>query len=195
MSYDSEVSGFFNENAGGGGGAPSFKHENVGDTVSGEIVSMREMDQTHFSGPLAGQPIKDEKKGGNKKQLQVILATSLRNWDGVSRTPTDQDGNPEPASNDDGARAIYVRGWMTGAVLDAVRAKGEKFPRVGGRLAVQLTEAHDKQKQNPKKYRAKYEPPAAGAGMFEEAAVQADAQQAAQQSQSAPVLDDEIPFS
>lgn len=194
MTAMNDASSFFDTHSGGGGGAPSFKHTNVGDTVSGEIVSMREMDQTHFSGPKQGQPIYDEKKGTVKKQLQVVLATSLRNWDGVSRTPTDQDGNPEPPSNDDGARAIYVRGWMTGAVLDAVRAKGEKFPRVGGRLAVQLTEAHDKQKQNPKKYRAKYEPPAAGAGMFEEAAVQADAQQAAQQSQSAPVLDDEIPF-
>ena len=194
MSYDSEVSDFFNNHGGGGGGgAPSFKHVNVGDTVVGEIVSMREMDQTHYSGPNQGQPIKDEKRGGNKKQLQVVLRTELRNWQGCEPSK-DMDGNPQPASEDEGMRAIYVRGWMTGAVQDAVRKAGEKFPEVGGKLAVKLIEAHDTRKQNPKKYEAKYKAPTPGAGMFAEEAVQADAKQAAQQSTPAESMDDEIPF-
>lgn len=196
MTAMNDASSFFDTHSGGGGGAPSFKHTNVGDTVSGEIVSMREMDQTHYSGPLAGQPIADEKRGGNKKQLQVVLRTELRNWQGCEPSK-DQDGNPEPASNDEGMRAIYVRGWMIGAVADAVRAAGAKYPEVGGTLAVRLIEAHDTKKQNPKKYDARYKAPAPGAGMFAEEAVQADAQAAQAQAASptqAAELDDEIPF-
>lgn len=198
MTAMTDAMGFFDAHSGGGGGAPSFKHVNVGDTVSGEIVSMREMDQTHYSGPLAGQPIKDEKRGGNKKQLQIVLRTELRNWQGCEPSK-DVDGNPQPPSEDEGMRAIYVRGWMIGAVADAVRAAGAKYPEVGGTLAVRLTEAHDTRKQNPKKYDARYKAPAPGAGMFADEAVQADAQ-AAQESAGAPTpasaaeLDPEIPF-
>src|SRR5699024_1986567 len=59
-------------------------------------------------------------KGGFKKQLQVVLETTLRNWDGLKKTPTDQDGVEKPASEDTGSRAIYVKGWMIGPVSDAI---------------------------------------------------------------------------
>lgn len=196
MTASHEVSSFFDSHSGGGGGgAPSFKHVEVGDTVAGEIVSMRQMDQTHYSGPLAGQPIPDEKRGGNKKQLQIVLRTNLRNWAGCGDVPpTDRDGNPQPPSEDEGMRAIYVRGWMTGAVTDAVREAGAMYPDVGGQLAVRLIEAHDKKKQNPKKYDAKYKAPAPGADMFADEAVQADARAQASAPAPATNLDDEVPF-
>lgn len=186
----------------GGGGAPSFHFGNLGDTVKGKIVSLRQMDQTYFG---TKTPIPDPKRPGqNKKQLQVILETPLRNWEGCKNNQSsDQDGNLRPPSEDTGARAIYIKGWMIGAVADAV-AKAtdgkERAPRVGGMLAVQFSEAEPTNKGNDlKKYAANYKAPAVGAELFEDAEEEKTTNAVAAANAPSMSLDDdeddiEVPF-
>src|SRR5699024_3220662 len=87
MNGNSDASSFFSQVSGGGGGAPSFAFQKLGDTVKGRVVSCKMMDQTYFG---TSDKIPDG-KGGYKKQLQVVLDTNLRNWEGLKKTPTDQD--------------------------------------------------------------------------------------------------------
>ena len=180
----------------GGGGAPSFAFQNLGDTVKGRVVSSKMMDQTKFG---TDEKIPDG-KGGFKKQLQVVLETSLRNWDGIKKTPTDEDGQPRPASEDTGSRAIYVKGWMIGPVADALlKATGgeRNFPVAGDILAVKFSEETPTNKGNPlKKFAANAKAAPDGFGDFAEA--QEEKTAAATSAAEAPSLDDdddvEIPF-
>lgn len=165
----------------GGGGefAPSLKFKlgngpggntEVGGGVIGTIVSMTQQDQTKQGGT---EKVPDG-KGGFKKQVQVILQTDLRNWDKVAKVPLDADTKqPLPASEDDGRRAIYVKGWMTGAIGDAVaKATGgaTKVPQIGGKLGVKVIELVPTDKGNPyPKYEAQYQAPVSGADVFESA--------------------------
>lgn len=176
MSNDNAMSeDFFGTYGGGSGGsgAPSFKFARKGDTVKGTVKSLRQTDQTYFSGPDAGKPIPDEKRPGqNKQQIVATLETNLRNWEGVARIPRDEDGNDLPASEDTGSRAIYIKGWMIGAIGDAVRAatNGERRGLyVGDQIAVALIEEHDSARQTPKKYKANVKPAAVGAELFDQA--------------------------
>lgn len=164
---------------GGGDGTPSFDFGDgrildpnhpqytVGRHVAGTIVSTSVMDQTD----MATKKPKLDRDGNVKKQLAVILQTAHRNWEAVKKIPTDEHGQQLPPSADDGKRAIYVAGWMTGAVGDAVRAATNQVgaPRVGGKLAVRVSELAANPGGNPfRKYEARYEPPAAGAEMFQQ---------------------------
>lgn len=164
---------FFNTYSGeGGGGAPAFRFQEVGDTVKGVVASTRPMEQTVF-GSNPPKPIPDPKRPGqNKMQLQVVLETNLRDWAGC-KPGKDRDGNPEPASADTGARAIYVKGWMIGAIGDAVSeaTNGERRHLIpGDKVAVQFSETEDTGKGNPlKKFSANVVPTAKGAEMFNEA--------------------------
>lgn len=180
----------------GGDYAPGWWTGQVGNSIAGTIVEEPVvMDQTDFT---TKQPIYERKNGqvvvdpttGQpriKKQLKVILDTPLRNWQGLKQAPLDQETNqPRPPHEDDGRRAVYIKGWMTGAVGDAIRAAGQTgAPRKGGKLAVRVTELVATSNGNPyPKYEARYQPPAAGDAMFAEppAAQQAPpAQQAPQQ--------------
>jgi len=182
---------------GGGNYAPSFKFAQVGDTVSGEILSVEQQDQTSMKD---GQPILD-KRGQVKKQLQIILQTTLTNWQNVAKVPTDRDTQqPLPGSQDDGRRAIYVKGWMIGAVGDAVeKATGQRgAPRVGGKLAVRHSGTRPSSQPQPiKLYEAKYQAPAnvAQDDMFSSAPQQqAPApQQASPWEQQAPAPQQQAP--
>ena len=169
MNTNSDASSFFSQFSGGGGGAPSFAFQKIGDTVKGRVVSCKMMDQTYFG---TSDKIPDG-KGGYKKQLQVVLDTNLRNWEGLKKTPTDQDGVPQPASEDTGARAIYVKGWMIGPVSDAIsKATGgeRNFPVAGDILAVQFSEETPTNKGNPlKKFAANAKAAPEGFGDFAEA--------------------------
>lgn len=178
--------------AGGGDYAPSVKFAQVGDSVSGEILSVAQQDQRDIND---NTQLLYDRNGNVKKQLQVIIQTGLKDWAGVARIPTDPDSKqPLPADRDDGRRAIYVKGWMIGAVGAAVeKATGSRgAPRVGGKLAVRYSGTRDTGKPQPLKlYEAVYQAPAnvAQDGMFAEQAQQAPAQQApAQQApaQQAP---------
>ena len=168
MNPNSDASSFFSSFT-GGGGAPSFAFRELGDVVKGRVVSCKMMDQTKFG---TDEKIPDG-KGGFKKQLQVVLDTNLRNWDGLKKTPTDQDGVEKPASEDTGSRAIYVKGWMIGPVSDAIlkATNGERnFPVAGDILAVQFSEETPTNKGNPlKKFAANAKAAPEGFGDFAEA--------------------------
>lgn len=131
-----------------GGGVKSASFPAVGTTVTGQIVREPEVQQQ-----------KDFKTGELKfwandgtpmQQLKVVLATDLRD-------PS------EP--NDDGERAIYVKGNLLKAVRDAVRRSGAKGLEVGGILAVTYSGDGIAQGQldPPKLYTAVYTPAARNA--------------------------------
>ena len=159
----------------GGDFAPTLKFTNdkgpggrtqVGGGVIGEILSMTKQQQTKYqSNPP--EPIFAKDGVTPLMELKVILQTTLRDWDKCAKVPKDADKNPLPASEDDGKRAIYVRGWMTGAIGDAVeKATGRKgAPKIGGRLGVKLTELVETTKGNPyPKYEAVYTAPSGAEG-------------------------------
>ncbi len=94
----------------GGDGGNSFAFEHVGDSVTGQIVSLTEQQQTDLQ---TGEP-KTFSNGQPMLMYRVALATQLRD-----------PGNPA----DDGRRDIYLKGSRKSgcqsslaAVLDAVRA-------------------------------------------------------------------------
>lgn len=149
--------------AGSGGGGPSFKFGNPGDTVQGTIVSMAKVPQTDFS---TGKPVLD-KNSQPAWQVQIVLQTALRGWQGVSKVPTDLNNQPRNPAEDDGKRAIYAKGVMLYAIGEACKAAtGQPFPAEGGNLAVRYTHTQPSP-QNPqntvKHYQAAYQPPPSGA--------------------------------
>lgn len=187
----SEEDGFF---AGGGGdGVPSAKFRvtpgisketEVGGVLSGTVVSTSMMDQT-VMGSNPPVPIVDG-QGRTKRQMRVVIQTKLQNWDKCSKVPVDADDNPRPVTEDDGKRAIFVKGWMTGAIADALRKAGATGLRPGGKLAVKVTELVPTEKGNPyPKYQALYEAPDPGDSMFEQAQAGAPAPDFAQPQQAA----------
>lgn len=156
----------FFDNIGGGAGAPTAVLKNTGDFVHGEVVEMFKRDYVPFG---KTEPEADEKEAdGKRKQLVVILQTSLTNWQGVVKVPKvdpTAPNSPEKApSEDDGKRAIYVpnRSNIQYAVGRAVQASGAKF-EVGGTLGVKISNLKDTGKGNPLKeheavYKAKPAP-------------------------------------
>jgi hypothetical protein len=122
-------------------GVKSFKFENHGDTAKGKIVSLDMQQQ---------RDIKDNSPkvwddGRPMMQLRIVLQTDAHDDD-----------------EDDGQRAIFVRGQMQQAVRDAIKAAGVATINAGGTLAVQYAsdgEASRAGFNKPKQYRAQYEPP------------------------------------
>jgi hypothetical protein len=159
-----EVDDFMSQ--GGGGPLPSFKFDKIGDKVTGTVISTEVQEQTAFR---EGDDAPVDKNGNVKKQLRVVLQTKLRDWDKVSRVPTDADGGQLDGDEDEGVRAIYVRGWMKGAVADAVRdATGKSAPQVGGTLSVTFTEEVPTKGFPYKKFSAKYKAPDAADEFFQD---------------------------
>jgi hypothetical protein len=104
-----------------GGGGKSAKFDQVGDTITGAIVSTEVRQQTD----LQGNPLVWD-NGDPRMQLVVTLATDLRD-----------------DAEDDGHRAVYVKGskaFGSKSLHDAVRAAvqnaGAKGLEPGGRLTV-----------------------------------------------------------
>jgi hypothetical protein len=125
-------------------GIPSFKFENHGDTAKGTIVSLDMQQQRDFN---SGLPLTWD-NGDPKMQLRIVLET-------------DQHDNDQ----DNGQRAIYVKGQLQQAVRDAIKTAGAQKIEVGGTLAVRYDSDGEPPKKGlnaPKQYRAKYEPPAPG---------------------------------
>lgn len=136
-----------------GGGGNSFAFETIGDSVTGKITSITELQQTDMD---SGQPAVWE-NGQPKMMVAVELATTLHD-------PT----NPA----DDGKRTVYLKGSRKpetksslAAVLVAVRtASGATTLNVGGTLS--LTYSGDgvpsrRGYNAPKQYDATYVAPAA----------------------------------
>ncbi|WP_263121146.1 hypothetical protein [Cellulomonas sp. RIT-PI-Y] len=107
-----------------GGGGKSAKFDQVGDTVTGKIVSTEIRQQTD----LQGNPLEWD-NGDPRMQLVVTLATDIRDDD-----------------EDDGHRALYVKGSkafgsksLHDAVRSAVQESGAKGLETGGTLTVSYT--------------------------------------------------------
>jgi hypothetical protein len=130
-----------------GGGTTSAKFPTIGTSVTGTICRQPEVQQQTdvTTGELKFWP-SDNKP---MQQLQVVLQT------------TEQD-DPD----DDGQRAIYVKGKMQAAVRDAVRKSGAKGLEVGGALTVTFVGEGESPKRGmnpPKLYSASYTPATAAA--------------------------------
>lgn len=128
-----------------GSGSKSAAFPTIGTSVSGRIV--REPKAQQQTDPKDGS-FKTFANGDPMMQLVVQIQTD-------ERDATDAD--------DDGIRALYVKGKMLAAVRDAVKAAGAKGLEVGGELTV--TYVADGEKTNkafnaPKLYTATYRPPA-----------------------------------
>jgi hypothetical protein len=128
------VSGFF---AGTGRAA---KFPVVGATVEGTVSAVHPPEpQTDFE---TRQPIP------GKTQIRIELDTDLRD--------PDIDG-------DDGKRTLYVKGWMTGAIGEALRKAGAKEPLPGATLSVtRIDDAPPTRPglQGPHRFTAVYSPSA-----------------------------------
>lgn len=140
----------------GGGRSVSWKNQPIGSTVAGVIEAVHPPQQV--TDPVDGKP-KFKRDGVTPiMQVRVDLETSFRNWE-LCKKPDD------PNEVDDGRRSLYVGGWMTGAVGDALRKAGRSGPpEIGAKLAVKLTDRtpSDRPGLNPtNKFEAQYESPAA----------------------------------
>lgn len=128
------------------GGVPYAKFPTIGSTVKGTVVGSEVQQQMDFD---TGKP-KFFDDGKPMMQAVVTLQTD-------ERDPT--------IDGDEGLRRVFVRGQMTAAVREALRAASARL-EVGGTLAVQFTAEKpnpDKPHRKPaKQYVAQYAPPAAG---------------------------------
>ena len=127
-----------------GSGVASAKFTHPGDTVTGSISEQPEKQQQRdFS---TGEPKTWPNTGEPMWQLRVILQT------------TDRD-----SVDDDGLRAVYLKGKSQKAVADAVRRVKADGLRVGGTITLTYT-GDDEPKQRgfngEKLYTAEYAPPA-----------------------------------
>lgn len=142
------VAGFFS------GGSKAVKFEKLGDSVNGVITAIHPPEyQTDMK---TKQPIPDG-RGGFKLQIRIDLQTNLR----------------DPSiDNDDGQRTLYVKGWMRGALGDALRVAGAQQPEIGGVLTVTYNDSEPSSTPGfdpTKKFVAQYVKPtpnAAAAGQF-----------------------------
>lgn len=137
--------------SGGGGKSLSWKNVPVGTSYAGTITVVHPPQQ--ITDPVDNKPVFKKDGVTPKLQARLDLATSYRD-------PSDPD--------DDGARSLYVGGWMTGAIGDAIRKATGKVgpPEVGAVLRVTLIarEENENRALNPtNKFSAEYVPPTAAA--------------------------------
>lgn len=124
-------------------GTPSFKFAAIGALVKGSIVSLDMQQQRSIDD---GAPLFwDDAKTQPKRQLRIILATDERDGD-----------------DDNGHRAIYVKGQLQQAVRDAIKKAGADKIEEGGTLGVKYVADGEPPKKGmnaPKEYVAQYEAP------------------------------------
>lgn len=121
----------FLDDAGSGESYPAVKFPNLKDHVIGTILSE----------PKTVMRDSLNKPGEKEEQLPINLDTN---------------------GSEDGYRTLWVRkGFLAGAVKDAVLAANAPGLQVGGKLTVQFIENRDTGKVQPAKvFKAKYEAPA-----------------------------------
>lgn len=125
-----------------GGGAKSAKFDSPGVIIGGKIVDSPQLVQQKDIGTATP---KFWDNGDPMMQLVVKVATDARE-----------------DAEDDGIRAIYIKGKMRDAVRDAVRTSGAQGLAIGGTLEVVYTgdgEAKNKGFTPPKLYQARYTAP------------------------------------
>lgn len=125
------------------GGVQAATFKRVGDWVEGIIAQQPQVRQQRDP---ATKQLKTWPDGSPAMQIHVVLQTEQRD-------------DPE----DDGLRAIYIRGDMQRAVREAVRSAGADGLLVGGKLRVKHTALGEAKGglNPPKLYEAKYRPPSA----------------------------------
>lgn len=131
----------------GGGGAPTAKFSNPGDTITGRVIAPpqayqeRDYDKTN---PGGGAP-KTYPSGDPIMAVYVDLQTDLHD-------PSIED--------DDGTRRLYVEGrYLKADVRAAIRAAGAPGLEVGGTLTVSFTHREDPEDKRSRKYwRVQYVP-------------------------------------
>lgn len=126
------------------GGVRSAKFTSVGDYVKGYIMRPPDMQQVRDLNTKAPKFWDD---GKPQMQMRITLMTD-------ERDPEDVD--------DDGQRALYVKGVMQRALADAVRAAKAPGLQVGGKLMVTYTgdgKPSGKGMNAPKLYECKYRAP------------------------------------
>lgn len=140
-----------------GGGNASAKFEEIGESITGQVISTEVRQQTDLA---TGNPLTWD-NGDARMQLVVTLATALKD-----------------DADDDGKRSIYIKGSkkagsqsLHDAVAQAVRAAGAKGLESDGTLTVTFTGEEPSQTRgfNPRKlYSASYAKPdhAAATGGF-----------------------------
>jgi hypothetical protein len=129
------------------GGVASAKFEKPGTTASGSICRPPEVQQQR---EIDGGKPKYWDDGSPRKQIVVHLQTTARDPD---------------VEDDDGIRALYIRGNMLRAVREAVRKAGVRL-EVGGVLTVTYTGDGERKAAGfnpPKLYTAAYVPAAQAA--------------------------------
>ena len=134
------VSGFFS------GGGKTAKFPTVGTTIAGTITAVHP--------PEPQRDFQTQQEIPGKTQVRVELQTDQRDPD---------------IEFDDGSRTLYVKGWMTGAIGDALRKAGAKEPQIGGQLTITYTGDGAPSRpgfSGPKQYSATYTPPPNGTGQF-----------------------------
>jgi hypothetical protein len=140
-----------------GGGGVSFSFAEVGDTVTGTILSIGLSQQSDFK---SKEPLFwDEEKTRPKNQVRVTLQTDLTDWEGVSEEKIED--LEEKGEEDDGIRNVYLRWKSAEAAKKAVRAAGAKKLMVGGKLRLKFSGEEKKKGQGypTKLYEARYRPP------------------------------------
>jgi hypothetical protein len=134
------LAGFFSS------GGKAAKFPTIGTTIKGTI--------TQIHPPEPQTDIKTRQPIPGKTQVRIELSTNQRDPD---------------IDNDDGNRTLYVRGWMTGAIGQALRKAGATQPQQGATLS--LTYIGDGTPtqpgfDGPKQYIAEYTPPNGTANFF-----------------------------
>lgn len=144
MTQPQSVDSFFS------GGGKSVKFPTIGTSVTGTIAAVHSPEQQTTP---QGDPVVDKKTGAPKMQVRIELITD-------ERDPSDE--------NDDGRRTLWVKGWLKGAIGDALRRAGVSgSPAIGGKLTVTFTEEEPNVGLSPtKKYSATYVPPSATGDFF-----------------------------
>jgi hypothetical protein len=154
------VAGFFS------GGGRSVKFPKVGDKVKGTITKVHPPEQqTDYE---SRQPIP------GKFQVRIELQTGIL--------------DPE-VDGDDGSRVLYVKGWMQGALGDALRQAGAKEPLPGADVEVVRIEDGAPTRpglQGPHRFAATYTP---SGGFFTQPAESAPAAAGNGAKQQAPIPD------
>jgi len=129
-----------------GGGDPTIKFANLGDSVEGLLLDAEVVDQT----TPQGDTVYDKKTGKVKKQIIYTLQTDLR----------------DPAiEDDDGKRRVFAKWAIQQAITDALREAG--LERVGLQANGRIKITHNATKKSDtrgfsdmKLFEAQYTPPA-----------------------------------
>lgn len=136
MAMNSDIKGFLF------GGAVAAKFPKIGYTVTGTVESFKMQQQTNYD---TGEP-EFWKDGSPRMQLVITMQTD-------EEGSFDEDGNPKEVPNDDGLRALYVKGMLQRRLGKALKDANSDLEE-GGQITVKRIK--NAPKTNPK-FKAPYD--------------------------------------